>query len=340
MIMDFSFYIEPKITKDLLLSYNDEETYMSFYLGIPIKKGLFCSPLRKDNTPTCSFYRNKSGDLIFKDFNGSFYGNFISVVMYKYSATYGEAMKIIANDFNIIKTPGYKKHMGVIRSNQKRFEAPDTALIQVEIQDFKDYELEWWKSYGITLKTLKKYHVYSCKNIFLNGNYFMATNKGCPAYGYYGGKENNIELWRIYFPKKKQYRFLTNWKAKQVQGYQQLPKEGKLLVITKSMKDVMCLSGLGIKAIAPNSENLFISDKMLTDLKSRFTYVAVLYDNDLPGISNMNKIKREHPELNYLWIPRKYGVKDISDFRMKYGEKETKQFIKDTIIKLWNLTKL
>ena len=109
---------------------------MSFYLGIPIKKGLFCSPLRKDNTPTCAFYRNKQGDLIFKDFNGSFYGNFISVVMYKYGLQYGEAVRAIANDFNLIKTPGYVKHQGTIRENIKKFEAPETALIQVEIQDF------------------------------------------------------------------------------------------------------------------------------------------------------------------------------------------------------------
>lgn len=337
---NFNFYIEPKITKDFLLSYNKEETYMSFYLGIPIKKGLFCSPLRKDNTPTCSFYRNKNGDLIFKDFNGSFYGNFISVVMYKYGLQYNEALRTIANDFNLIKTPGYVKHQGVVRSNIPKFEAPSTALIQVEIQNFLPKELEWWKTYGITEKILKKFHVYSCKNIFLNGSYFMASTSGCPAYGYYGGKEDNIELWRIYFPKKKQYRFLTNWKAKQVQGYKQLPKEGKLLVITKSMKDVMCLYSLGIKAIAPNSENLFVTDKMLDELKSRFTYIAVLYDNDLPGISNMNKIKKEHPELFYTWIPRSYEAKDISDFRKKYGEKKTKQFIKESIIKAWNLTKL
>ena len=332
--MDFSFYIEPKITKDFLLSYNKEEVYMSFYLGIPIKKGLFCSPLRKDNTPTCSFYRNKQGDLIFKDFNGSFYGNFISVVMYKYGLQYHDALRTIANDFGLIKTPGYVKHKGIIRENIPRFEEPQTALIRVEIQEFNDYELEWWAAYGINQKLLRKYHVYSCKNIFLNGTYFMASSKNCPAYGYYGGKEDNIELWRIYFPNKKQYRFLTNWKAKQVQGYQQLPKEGKLLVITKSMKDVMCLAGLGIKAIAPNSENLFVPDKMLDELKKRFTYIAVLYDNDLPGISNMCKIKKEHPELIYTWIPRSYGAKDISDFRKKYGEKKTKQFIKDLIIKL------
>lgn len=338
--MDFKFYFEPKITKDFLLSYNKEETYMSFYLGIPIKKGLFCSPLRKDNTPTCSFYRNKQGDLIFKDFNGSFYGNFISVVMYKYGIGYSDALRTIANDFNLIHTPGYTKHKGIIRDNIPTFKAPETALIQVEIQEFPDYELEWWASYGITAKLLRKYHVYSCKNIFLNGNYFMASTKSCPAYGYYGGKEDNVELWRIYFPNKKQYRFLTNWKAKQVQGYQQLPQKGKLLVITKSMKDVMCLAGLGIKAIAPNSENLFLTDKMLNDLKQRFNYIAVFYDNDLPGISNMNKIKKEHPELKYIWIPRRYEVKDISDFRKRYGEKSTRQFIKESIIKVWNLEKL
>jgi len=332
-MQEFSFYLEPKITKDFLLSYNNEETYMSFYLGIPIKKGLFCSPLRKDNTPTCSFYRNKQGDLIFKDFNGSFYGNFISVVMYKYSLDYNEALRTIANDFNLIKTPGFVKHQGVIRDSVPKFEAPSTSLIQVEIQEFQENELKWWNEYGITEKILKKFHVYSCKNIFLNGNLFIVTSKGCPAYGYYGGKEDNMELWRIYFPKKKQYRFITNWKAKQVQGYKQLPKQGKLLVITKSMKDVMCLYSLGIKAIAPNSENLFVSDKMLEELKSRFTYIVVMYDNDLPGIQNMIKIKKSHPELLYTWIPRKYEVKDISDFRQKYGEKKTKQFIKDLILK-------
>lgn len=332
-MQEFSFYFEPKITKDFLLNYNNEEVYMSFYLGIPIKKGLFCSPLRKDNAPTCSFYRNKQGELIFKDFNGSFYGNFISVVMYKYSLNYNEALRTIANDFNLIKTPGYVKHQGNVRENIPKFEASSTALIQVEIQDFKDNELKWWDEYGITEKILKKFHVYSCKNIFLNGSLFMSSSNGCPAYGYYGGKEDNIELWRIYFPKKKQYRFITNWKAKQVQGYKQLPKEGKLLVITKSMKDVMCLYSLGIKAIAPNSENLFITDKMLEELKLRFKYIAVLYDNDLPGISNMKKIKKSHPELLYTWIPRHYNVKDISDFRKRYGEKKTKQFIKDLILK-------
>lgn len=43
---------------------------MEHYLGITPKKGLFRSPLRKDINATCSFYRNRKGDLIFKDWSG------------------------------------------------------------------------------------------------------------------------------------------------------------------------------------------------------------------------------------------------------------------------------
>lgn len=56
---------EPKITKKYLLERQTQETYLEYYLGIPVKKGLFKSPLRNDNSPTCSFYRNASGDIIF-----------------------------------------------------------------------------------------------------------------------------------------------------------------------------------------------------------------------------------------------------------------------------------
>lgn len=37
---------EPKITKKYLLERQSQETYLEYYLGIPVKKGLFKSPLR------------------------------------------------------------------------------------------------------------------------------------------------------------------------------------------------------------------------------------------------------------------------------------------------------
>ena len=327
--MDFTF--EPKITKGYLLSKYSEETYMEYYLGIKVKKGLVCSPLRQDNTPTCSFYRNKSGELIFHDFSGDFYGNFINVVMRKFNVGYYKAIDIIASDFGFTK----KINSVEVKQSESKIEKSAPSNIQVEIKEFSKRELNWWKDYGVTQEILKKFHVYSCKNIFLNGE-LINTNNNNLIFGYYGGKKDNLELWRIYFPGRKMYRFLTNWPSKKIQGYNQLPKTGKLLVITKSMKDCLTLYSLGISAIAPNSENIFVSDSVLEDLKKRFKYIVVMYDNDIPGISNMRKIKKKHPELLYYFIPRKYEVKDISDFYKKYKKKKTLEFIKESILMFKN----
>ena len=326
--MDFK--IEPEITKAYLLSKFSEETFMEYYLGIPVAKKLYRNPLRKDNKPTCSFYRNKSGELIFKDFSGVFYGNFISVVMFKYSCTYHQALRIIANDFGLIHDNKIPRNKGKLNVNAPVFRDDGAAIIQVEIKDFSKSEIEWWSDYGVTDKILKKFHVFSCKNVFLNGNVISTSSDHCPIYGYYGGKKEGIELWRIYFPKRKSYRFLSNWDSKKIQGIKQLPNEGKLLVITKSLKDVMCLYSLGIPAIAPNSETLFIPEVLYVELKDRFKNIVVLYDNDLAGIANMRKIRDKY-KVKCLWIPRSYEAKDISDFHKKYGRKKTLELIKRAI---------
>lgn len=299
---------------------------MEYYLGIPVKHGLFCSPLRKDNTPTCSFYRNGNGDLIFKDFNGSFSGNFISVVMYKYSCTYHNALRIIASDFGLINTTVSKPV--AIPKNVQTFKDEGPTKIQITDKEFTEKELNWWQQYGITLEVLKKFQVHSCKAVFLNDNLLTVVSDDILCFGYFGGWKEDLELWRIYYPLRKNYRFLSNWSASKIQGWEQLPSKGNLLVVTKSMKDCMTLYTFGIPAIAPNSETLFLSKEVLDELKQRFKHIIVLYDNDLPGIANMNKIKKQYPELLYMWIPRRLNAKDISDFRKLYGPDKTKELIK------------
>lgn len=329
--MDFSLPI--KIDKKLILSKFTEEQIMEYYLRIPVKKGLFKSPLRVDNHVTCTFFRNKSGTLLFKDFATGQVLNAFEVVQTIFKCNYFNALQIIANDFGIAKNKNLRKTPGKINENPTKIEEKETAKIQVELQDFSETELKWWKKYGITKEILDKYKIFSCKHVFINGTLSASSQKYCPIFGYYGGikKDNGEkkELWRCYFPRRKNYRFITNWPAKKIQGLEQLPESGTLLVITKSMKDVACLASLNIHAIAPNSENLFIPNTVLNILKQRFKYIIVLYDNDRPGKINMAKIRKEHPELIYTFIPKKFGSKDISDFYKDYGKKETVKLIKD-----------
>lgn len=321
--MEFNF--DSKITREYLLKKNSEETYMSYYLRIPVKKCLFISPLRADNHKTCSFFRGKSGNLYFKDFATGECLTFEGVVMKQHNCTYQQALRIIAKDFGYVKGSIPKKEIKI----QPKFESDKQTFIQVEIKEFSEAELKWWASYGITKEVLKRFNVHSCQTVFLNGNITARSTQCFPIYGYYFGKKGSIEQWRIYLPQNKHngYKFIGNVSSKTIQGYKQLPKEGKLLVITKSQKDNMALYAYGISAISPNSEHLFISDTVLENLKKRFEHIIVLYDQDRAGKYNLAKIRRNHPELDYFVIPKQYNAKDFSDLRKIYGFEETKKLI-------------
>lgn len=322
--MDFSVpEIGPKITKEFLLSKNTEETYMTTYLGIPVKKGLQISPLRTDHKPTVSFYRGDHG-LYFCDFGTGLKLDFIGVVMEIFKCTYSKALTIIAEDFGYIEKPK-NRQLTKIKQSKVVLEEKQEAQIQITPREFTDSELKWWKSFGVNKETLKKYKVFACEDVFLNGNYFASSSPYTYMFGYYSGKKLGQELWRIYMPQKKQFRFLSNTSKGFIQGAKQLPDTGDVLVITKSLKDVMCLSEFGVAAIAPCSEVLFISKQQLKALKSRFKKIIVFYDNDQPGIEGMRKIKKNFPELDFFWIPRSLGAKDTSDFVKKYGVAKTKE---------------
>lgn len=332
--MDFDFTINSKLSSDLILSKTSEESIMCYYLGLKgINKKLFRSPLRNDKNPTCSIYRNNKGKLIFKDFATGQYLDCWNIVMTLYHCTYKEALKIIARDFGIIKDNHIERKK--INLDIPKVKNKEISKIQVEVQDFTELELKWWNKYGITLKILKRFNVYSCKNIFLNGELIAKSQQHCPIFGYYGGKikENGekLELWKCYFPKRTSYRWISNYPKSKIQGFDNLPKTGKLLIITKSLKDVMCLSQFKIPACAPNSEVLFIKDSVLEELKKRFENIVVWYDTDIAGISNMRKIKKKFPELFYYFIPRKYKEKDFTDFYKKYGINESKKLLIDLI---------
>ena len=91
----------------------------------------------------------------------------------------------------------------------------------------------------------------------------------------------------------------------------------------------MLLYELGIPAIAPCSENLFLTEKQYNTLRPNFKHCIVLYDNDSAGISNLRSIKKQHPEVICTCIPRKYKAKDISDFYKAYGKRKTIELIND-----------
>ena len=320
--------LQPEITKEFIFSKGiNQESIMQYYTGLDVRsKKLTFSPFRNDNHVTCSFYKSKSNILYLHDFATNEHINCFQVVMKKFNVNYYEALEIIAKDFGLIEGTHSNKVAPII---VKPLKETESSNIQVQIKDYTEEELKWWETFGISKKLLKKYHIYSLQHVFINGQLRFTSSSKCPIYGYYFGKDKNgNEKWKCYFPLKTEYRFLNNLSKKILQGYHQLPKTGDLLVITKSMKDVVALYGFGIAAVSPNSETLFVDDKKLEEFKQRFKHILVVYDNDRPGLYNMAKIRREHPELNYFYMPW-YLAKDFTDSIKLVGVENMKEYVNE-----------
>ena len=316
----FKLNVAPNITKELLLSHNTQETYLEHYLGIPVKKGLFKSPscIRTDNKPTCAFYKTNRGIVKYKDFHGPTF-DFIGAVMYLKNCSYSTALRIIANDFNIIKSEKLEVNPPKISYTHTVLDTTEKAKIQVEVKEFSEKELKWWKSFGITKTTLLKFKVFSIKSVFLNGRYFTSSSDKTPIYGYYGGVDSDgVELWRIYTPSKLKYRFLSNWPSTKIQGSRQIPKESDYIIITKSLKDVMTLYEFGLYSVAPTSETAIMSESKINYLKEKYKNVYILFDNDLAGVQYSHKYKKLYG-IKCIFIKRNYA-KDISDLHKKISE--------------------
>ena len=318
--------LKPKITKDFILSKVNQESIMQHYTGNDVtSKKLVTSCLRSDNHVTVGYYKSKSGILYMHDFATNEHLDCWNVVMRLYNCSFYKALDIIANDFGLSDTNVVPTKINII----PEIKETESSIIQVQIKDFTDRELEWWKSFGISKKTLKKYHIFSVQHVFLNGELKFTSSEQCPIYGYYFGKDKNKkEFWKIYFPmnKNKGIRFINNLPKKILQGYHQLPKNGDLLVITKSMKDLCAMYEFDIPAVSTASESTFISDKQLEEFKSRFKHIIVIFDSDRPGRHNMWLIRKKYPELNYYVLPNTLE-KDFTDSIKKIGVDKMKELV-------------
>lgn len=118
----------------------------------------------------------------------------------------------------------------------------------------------------------------------------------------------------------------------------QLPKKGRLLIITSSLKDVMVLTQHGFPAICFNGEGYgcdpgtssFEPVKLtIKALRRRFSKIAVLFDSDEAGRQLAEKFSRHHKVPIILIGPQK----DPSDFQRKHGSKKTFRELKKSLSK-------
>ena len=306
-----------------LLDKLDDYTIYSYYLG-PFKPGkLMNSPLRNDDRmPSFAIFSTKDGALLFKDHGTGVAGNAIKFIkLYRGIETRDELerelLKIVrkTNPNMEIRTNNYTKLVGS--------GVTDIGIVR---QPFTDVDKRYWKQFHISIDTLKTFNVFSIKYFLCNNTVRGIYKEDNPMYAY-----KVDDKFKIYRPLSSKYtRWRTSLTNNNVQGYAQLPEFGNLLIITKSLKDVMCLYEMGYSAIAASSETTFIPEDMLKALRSKWKHIVILYDRDKTGMKKAREYSKRY-KLDAIFVHKKFKAKDISDAVRDNGFFAVKEWLTKTV---------
>ena len=306
------------ITLDDIFSKVSEYELWKYYCpGFEDFDKSFKSTFYNDNNPSCRIYKSGNNRLRYKDFGTGDNLSIIEYIQKKYYCTFSECINIIANDFNL-------KHGQVLINRQQRIIQLDETIttrpktrIDIISQPFTLADYNYWDQYKIPLTLLEEYNIFSCKFVSLiKGdkvtNYTYSNRNPIYAYRFYNKGEYT---YKIYFPyADKQYKWITNCTQDIIQGYNQLSLDHGRIILTKSLKDVLCYRLVGYEAIALQGETV----KLPKELD-----VIVNYDNDDEGIKGTNKLVLQHG-FKHFYIS---GAKDLSDYIKQFGLTAAKQQI-------------
>lgn len=308
--------IPTDITLDYILSKVSEYDIYAHYLGQFKVGAIYNSPFRKDKNPSFGIYYSKrTKQLLFKDHGTGECGNIVKFVsLYTGLTNYNDILKDIVKQLNITTDTKLDSSKQYIPSSE--------TVIGIVRQKFTPTDINYWSQFNISEKTLKKFNVNSIKYYLCNGIVKGIYKEDNPMYAY--KVYNNFKIYRPFADKYTKWR--NNLTEYDIQGYAQLPSKGDTLIITKSMKDVMCLYEMGIPAISPSSESTFIPNDILEGLKKRFKRIIILFDRDNAGVKYLRKMSLK-TGLEGLLVHKKFKAKDISDAIKANSFEEIKEWL-------------
>lgn len=308
--------IPTDITLDYILSKVSEYDIYAHYLGQFKVGAIYNSPFRKDKNPSFGIYYSKrTKQLLFKDHGTGECGNIVKFVsLYTGLTNYNDILKDIVKQLNITTD--------IKLDSSKQYIPSSETVIGIVRQKFTPTDINYWSQFNISEKTLKKFNVNSIKYYLCNGIVKGIYKEDNPMYAY--KVYNNFKIYRPLADKYTKWR--NNLTEYDIQGYAQLPSKGDTLIITKSMKDVMCLYEMGIPAISPSSESTFIPNDILEGLKKRFKRIIILFDRDNTGVKYLRKMSLK-TGLEGLLVHKKFKAKDISDAIKANSFEEIKKWL-------------
>ena len=319
------------VVKEKMATISDADI-AEYYLGLHASQipARIKSPLRKDDHPSFGVYSRDGEHIYYVDWATQERGSIIDLVQQMLGIPHNKVWERIVQD---IKPVGQTTLKTVKSSQSLNTLSKTRTQIQVKTREWKDYDIEYWKSYGVSLEWLKFANVYPISHIIFKKEdkepFIKAADKY--AYVFVEFKENNT-TYKIYQPLNKQgFKWFSSHDRSVISLWAKVPEYGDKIVICSSLKDALCLwSNTGIPAISPQGEGYTMSETAISELKRRYKNIYILYDTDKAGKEDSDKLQQQ-TGFTKVNLPEFAEGKDVSDL---YHFKGKKIFL-ETVLKLF-----
>lgn len=313
-----------------------ESQILSYYFGIESIPCVISSPLRTDDHPSLSLNTYNGEHVFFRDFKTGDTGNtFILLQKFWAYKTIQEVISRITEemlDSDITLGPNIQIKKHILNSIKEVRIEKEPVELKCKVREWRDYDLSFWGSFGISLPWLKFSRTFPISHIIIikdNRKIIVAAEKY--AYAYVEFKDGKESI-KIYQPYSTKHKWSNNHGASVWDLWEQLPEFGDDLIITSSKKDALCVwENTGIPSCSLQAESYLPKHQVVDILKSRFKRIWVLYDNDAGKDKNAGRIlgKKIADEfgLTQIEIHEMYLSKDPSDLRKNHGANTLREVI-------------
>lgn len=321
------------VSLDDILSKVTEADILSYYLGVIEVPCIINSPLRQDRRPSFGLYSTDGIRIFYIDLATKDSGGLFDLLGHMWGTDYISTLTRVNEDISKF-CGGANIHSYTPCAVRNTNSYNKNTDLQCKVRDWRDYDIEYWASYGITLEWLKYAEVYpiSHKIVIKDGHrYVFGADKY--AYAYVEFKDGKVTL-KIYQPfNTKGFKWANRHDKSVISLWTKVPKEGDKVCICSSLKDALCLwANTDIPALAIQGEGYGMSATAIGELKRRFKHIYICLDNDKAGLDDAVSLSKKTGFTNVV-LPQFKGGKDISDLFKVLNNKE--QF-KEQMLKLFN----
>lgn len=309
------------ITLEDILNKVSESEILYYYLNIDKVPCVIKSPLRLDKKPSFGLYSTDGNRIFYKDFSTRDTGGLFDLLESLWNLSYDKVLEKIYSDIPKMhnKNTLYNFNPCKVIKSAKNNSSTD---LQCKVRQWMNYDIEYWNSYGISLKWLKYAEVYPISHkIVIKNNNKLIFGADKYAYAYVEHKEGKVTL-KIYQPfNKNGYKWSNKHDMSVISLWTKVPEYGDKICICSSLKDALCLwSNIGIPSIAVQGEGYNISNTAINELKRRYKKIYICFDNDKAGIIDAEKLSKSTGFINVV-LPIFEGGKDISDLFKTLNDK-------------------